>query len=747
VSPARYIIGDVRDVLATLPDNSVDLVMSSPPFLALRSYLPADHPDKHREIGSESTPGEFIDTLVDIVEDLGRVLAPHGSLIFELGDTYAGTGGAGGDYGPVGLRAGQPALDGSAARTRSNRPAQYGTDTGPPRRTIMEGWPRAKSKVLIPELFAVTLAYGRNPLTGRETRPWQVRNVVHWCRPNPPIGALGKKFRPATSALTVACLDDDKRYFDLDAVRQPYKEPHRIGTALGHTKSPNYGEDVKSAWINTPGRIIEDRGGAPPLDYWVIPTQPYEGAHYACVDAETEALTRFGWKRHDQLADGDEIAAYNAGQGVITWQPATFHRYPFSGDLVAIEKRETSQRLTPNHRVLHRSARGFLRTRSAVEASPSWRLPVAAPFDVDGAGPGEDRAALLGWYVTEGSARRRTVDIYQSESANPKHCNRIRDLLDALRADYTEHRRVRPAGSSFSGRDSIEVRWAIRGELAGWLLGAAPDKRLPASVLGWSDNECAALLDALIDGDGHTRQSGRRQFIQKDRDTIDNVQALCCRLGLRSTISPRLDGSLSLTIGERSWLSLRGTNGIHEPIGREHYDGTVWCPSVPSTYWLARRNGRPFITGNTFPSELCVIPVKSMCPQRVCRECGKPSERITKVEYEALEDPVRNRAEPKASADYVRQQRQENAQGMAFGRATKSVETLGWTDCGHDNWRSGVVLDPFAGSGTTLAVATGHGRDAIGIDLDARNADLAIERVGPIFLTVENVAETPGVDS
>ncbi len=53
-------------------------------------------------------------------------------------------------------------------------------------------------------------------------------------------------------------------------------------------------------------------------------------------------------------------------------------------------------------------------------------------------------------------------------------------------------------------------------------------------------------------------------------------------------------------------------------------------------------------------------------------------------------------------------------------------------------WRPGIVLDPFAGTGTTLAVATGHGRDAIGIDLDPRNADLAIERVGPLLLTVEH---------
>ena len=65
--------------------------------------------------------------------------------------------------------------------------------------------------------------------------------------------------------------------------------------------------------------------------------------------------------------------------------------------------------------------------------------------------------------------------------------------------------------------------------------------------------------------------------------------------------------------------------------------------------------------------------------------------------------------------------------------------TLGWSDCGHNNWRPGLVLDPFAGSGTTLQVATGHGRDAIGIDLDDRNIALAEQRVG-MFLTVEQAA-------
>lgn len=63
---------------------------------------------------------------------------------------------------------------------------------------------------------------------------------------------------------------------------------------------------------------------------------------------------------------------------------------------------------------------------------------------------------------------------------------------------------------------------------------------------------------------------------------------------------------------------------------------------------------------------------------------------------------------------------------------------LTWTDCECGApWRPGVVLDPFAGTGTTLAAAVAHGRTAIGIDLDERNVDLARQRVG-MWLTAEH---------
>lgn len=350
----RYHIGHVLDVLRTLPDGSVDLLLTSPPFLALRSYLPAGHPDKALEMGSEPTPGEFLDGLLDVVEEARRVLAPHGSIAIELGDTYAGSGGAGGDYGEGGLRDGQARFDGSASRAYGTgaapRPARArggttetrkaaaeapvspmvlerlartpeesrrgvdpknrgntsrGTPAGKPRssrpkyalereadeeagiipvrshsRRERDGWPLNKSLCLVPELFRIALVYGFNPLTGRETPQWRARNVVRWVRPNPPVGSLADKFRPGTSDLVIACVGD-KRYFDLDAVREPNHRVAERPRVTEKMKAPERGGDRE-----TGDEMTQNPGGAPPLDWWAIPGKPYKGSHYATFPPE-----------------------------------------------------------------------------------------------------------------------------------------------------------------------------------------------------------------------------------------------------------------------------------------------------------------------------------------------------------------------------------------------------------------------------------------------------------------------------
>lgn len=90
-----------------LRDESVDLVVTSPPFLNLRSYQD-DGQHYAGQIGAEATQAEFLEALWAVTAECARVLKPSGSMFVELGDSYSGSGGAGGDYASGGLKAGQP---------------------------------------------------------------------------------------------------------------------------------------------------------------------------------------------------------------------------------------------------------------------------------------------------------------------------------------------------------------------------------------------------------------------------------------------------------------------------------------------------------------------------------------------------------------------------------------------------------------------------------------------------------------
>jgi hypothetical protein len=148
----------------------------------------------------------------------------------------------------------------------------------------LAGWPLDKSLCFIPQLFGASLAYGRNLLRPEHTTErWRIRNIVVWCRPNPPVGALGDKVRPATSYLTIATKARD-RYFDLDAVRTPLKHDYhtyeRAPDSKAASRSGKTGEGPRM------DRVLYNEAGAPPLDYWEIPTAPYKGTHYATYPPE-----------------------------------------------------------------------------------------------------------------------------------------------------------------------------------------------------------------------------------------------------------------------------------------------------------------------------------------------------------------------------------------------------------------------------------------------------------------------------
>ncbi len=119
------------------------------------------------------------------------------------------------------------------------------------------------------------------------------------------------------------------------------------------------------------------------------------------------------------------------------------------------------------------------------------------------------------------------------------------------------------------------------------------------------------------------------------------------------------------------------------------------------------------------PPAAFLFLISSMCPERVCTVCGEPSRRIVSREQVSTGRTMDRKRETGTSCQT---------------RTVSACKTIGWTDCGcpGDHWRPGVVLDPFAGSGTTLHVAHGLGRDSIGIDIDERSIDLVTERFGPL---------------
>ena len=88
----QLIHGDARHVSDHLEPNSVSLIVTSPPYFALRSYQDGgEHYDG--QIGSEPTPTEFLDALIACTADWLKVLRDDASIFVNLGDKYAGSGG------------------------------------------------------------------------------------------------------------------------------------------------------------------------------------------------------------------------------------------------------------------------------------------------------------------------------------------------------------------------------------------------------------------------------------------------------------------------------------------------------------------------------------------------------------------------------------------------------------------------------------------------------------------------------
>lgn len=129
-----------------LPDDSVDLCITSPPYFALRSYQDADG-HYTGQIGSELTPTDFIDALLAATQEMVRVLKPTGSIWVNLGDKYAGSIGHNNNNAKSNAS--------STLTTRRKIEANAAMMSAKPRKKVSDGGVRAKSLIGLPWRYAI----------------------------------------------------------------------------------------------------------------------------------------------------------------------------------------------------------------------------------------------------------------------------------------------------------------------------------------------------------------------------------------------------------------------------------------------------------------------------------------------------------------------------------------------------------------------------------------------------------------
>ncbi len=286
---AGYHIGDALELLAAQPAKSVHMVFTSPPYYALRSYLPADHPSKDREIGSEPTLDAFIGTMVAVFRQVYRVLRDDGTLWLNLGDGYASQAmrGSFGDQGDL-----------STGAHGYKRPKGAWGDIAP------------KNLVGVPWRVALAL----------QADGWILRSDIIWAKPNPMPESC--RDRPTSAHEHVFLFSKRAKYFyDGDAVREG-----ATGRSCGN-REYKYdglpGHETKQGILAVADKVWHNRNLR---NVWTIPTQAVKHKHYATFPERlVEPAIKAGTSQEGVCAEcggaWERVVEVGGGNIGASWHP------------------------------------------------------------------------------------------------------------------------------------------------------------------------------------------------------------------------------------------------------------------------------------------------------------------------------------------------------------------------------------------------------------------------------------------
>ena len=253
--------GNVLDTLPTLPSNSVQCCVTSPPYWGLRSYLPDGHADKGFELGSEATPQEYVANMVRVFAEVKRVLREDGVCFLNLGDSYN-------------------------AGTNADRQESHSGNVG---RWSREGTVGGNGRVNAPSLKPKDLCgIPWRVAFALQADGWWLRSEITWCKKAPMPESVTD--RPTSATEKIFLLTKSARYFyDAEAVKEASVDPESFSGRRPRNPDAFTQSDVsgkaatRGGFAKLDGQIYATRNQR---NFWLLGPEPYAEAHFATFPTE-----------------------------------------------------------------------------------------------------------------------------------------------------------------------------------------------------------------------------------------------------------------------------------------------------------------------------------------------------------------------------------------------------------------------------------------------------------------------------
>jgi DNA modification methylase len=353
---------------------------------------------------------------------------------------------------------------------------------------------------------------------------------------------------------------------------------------------------------------------------------------YACVDESTEVLTKDGWKHYSDSLESQHILCYDKETDSFNWEkPNHVFKYQISDTVYRIQSDYTDQLVTRNHRVLVEREGTLLfqfaeylapeqeirvpilesvrdvwlavqdasfrncKTEPILQGVPKSKTKRTAPSYPNSNGKSRDDIGYLR-YMWKRVLETELLDYQNREQFLQLLMQRERTSQDIEKTcSQSAGRVVGRCGEVTQGKDD----WGEQSGLEGG--GYLPQ---PQGKLCESANQVCSLSSAihqhgpqgwLCDGTSFACSPGDWPSSKTNRSCSSRgSQCYEQQLG-KFRIIRQQSGPQTIRTSRLAQADLARI----EPI---HYEGLVWCPNIPSGAFVARRNGKVFITGNSgFP--------------------------------------------------------------------------------------------------------------------------------------------------